>query len=243
VKALLLKSYYGIGYRESGASLVLAKTTDMIGLVLFLGVGFALLVGAEALPGPYQVVAGLGLILFSLTIGLFFLVQRFQVTSLAGRWLGGVRVAHPLAGWWQSIREVDGRLLRFYTLQRARFGAALGLALGSWLLGVVEIYYVMQLLGHPVDLIEAWIIEAVAQLVRAGTFFIPSSIGAQEGALLLICTRITGDVSLGLAVSLIRRSREILWILLGLALWWWYCLKPGLIKDQEPATALDTPLS
>jgi glycosyltransferase 2 family protein len=40
VKAWMLKSYYGIEYRESSASLVVAKTVILLGLVLFLSAGF-----------------------------------------------------------------------------------------------------------------------------------------------------------------------------------------------------------
>ena len=35
VKALLLKSRYGVGYGEAAASLVMAKTTNLIGLIIF----------------------------------------------------------------------------------------------------------------------------------------------------------------------------------------------------------------
>ena len=49
--------------------------------------------------------------------------------------------------------------------------------------------------------VDAWIIEAVAQLVRTGTFFIPASIGAQEGAFMLVCAAMTGSPALGVAVA------------------------------------------
>ena len=64
---------------------------------------------------------------------------------------------------------------------------------------------------------DAWIIESVAQMVRTGTFFIPASIGAQEGAFMVISGAITGSPSLGLAVGIVRRLREIIWIGCGFA--------------------------
>jgi hypothetical protein len=63
-------------------------------------------------------------------------------------------------------------------------------------------------------------IEAVMELVRACAFFIPAGIGAQEGALVLIIWPITGQPLLGLAVALVRRLREILWIAWGGAIGW-----------------------
>jgi hypothetical protein len=69
----------------------------------------------------------------------------------------------------------------------------------------------------------------VAQLVRSATFFIPASIGAQDGALLIIGAAITGQPSFGLTVALARRIREIVWAVWGLAVF--YFLKP---QANEP---------
>ncbi|MGH8581979.1 MAG: hypothetical protein ACREWG_04155, partial [Gammaproteobacteria bacterium] len=66
------------------------------------------------------------------------------------------------------------------------------------------------------------IIESLAQLVRAGTPFIPGSLGAQEGTLTLACAAITGNPGVGLALSFVRRARELIWVLAGLGLWWTY---------------------
>ena len=73
----------------------------------------------------------------------------------------------------------------------------------------------MHYLGWRIDFADSWIIEAFAQLVRAGTFFIPASIGAQESAMVLVCGIVTGDATVGLAAALVRRARELLWILAG----------------------------
>ena len=67
---------------------------------------------------------------------------------------------------------------------------------------------------------EAWLIEAVAQLVRAGFFFVPASLGVTEAAMVLVYDALTGRPSLGFAVALIRRARELLWIAWGLWLGW-----------------------
>ena len=40
----------------------------------------------------------------------------------------------------------------------------------------------MYYLDHPISLLDAWAISALVELVRIATFFIPASIGAQEGA-------------------------------------------------------------
>lgn len=222
VKAMLLKSRYGVSYRESGASLILAKTVILISLVVFLGLGFLVLMPSEHIQSSYKAVAGIGLAGFTTAITLCFLVQRFRLSSWLGRLVGGSALGHRLETALRVIHEVDERLASFYTERRARFAGALALAFINWLLGVVEVYALMQFLGYPISFVDAWVIEAMAQLVRAGTSFIPASIGAQEGAFILACSAITGDPTLGFALSVIRRVREIVWIIGGLGLWLLY---------------------
>ncbi len=224
VKAALLKKHYGIGYREGTASLILGKTVNMISLAIFLAGGFALMWISPAMPTSYKAVAVAGLGAFVLGIVLFYAIQRFKMTSITGAWIGRWRPAGRINDILHHVRDMDERLVEFYTRYRGRFAGAVVLALVNWLLGVLEVYYAMAFLGHPVSLSEAWIIEAATQLVRTGTFFIPASIGAQEGAFMVISAAITGSPALGVAVAVVRRFREILWILWGLLLGGMYSL-------------------
>ena len=54
VKTVMLKTHYGVDYREGTASLILAKTINMIALVIFLIGGFALMTQAQALNDEKQ---------------------------------------------------------------------------------------------------------------------------------------------------------------------------------------------
>jgi uncharacterized protein (TIRG00374 family) len=234
VKAMMLKNCHGVEYRDAIASLILAKTINTLALVVFLGMGLVLVLGSDALQPAYKYVAGVGLGALSVGVALFYLVQRFRVTSTAGGLLARGRLAGRMDAVLGHVRDMDDRLAGFYSGHRGRFFAAMVLAWLNWGLGVVEIYYTLIFLGHPVTLTEAWIIETVAQLVRAGTFFIPASIGAQEGAFLVIGSALTGSPALGLAAALVRRIREILWILWGFAVFW--LLKPARQGLDRPPT-------
>ena len=215
MKAELLKRRYGVGYREGLSSIILTKTTILLALVLFLAIGFLLMWLSDALDGVYELAAGIGLGIFSLSIVLFFAVQRWRGASFAGAWLARYRFARRLGTVLHHVRDMDERLVHFYTRHTGRFVAALFFAFLSWVLGVAEIYYATAFLGHPMSLADAWIIEAAAQLVSNGTFFIPASIGAQEGAFLVVFTSMAGSPSLGVAVAIIRRFREVIWLLWG----------------------------
>jgi len=65
--------------------------------------------------------------------------------------------------------------------------------------------------------------------VRAAAFIIPGSLGATEGVFFLLYGVLTGVPTLGLAVAVVRRAREVLWIAWGLALGWAYSLNPTMV--------------
>ncbi len=231
VKAVLLKNHYGFNYREGVASIILARTINSVALILFLIVGVLLMLDSAVLDDKYNSIAGTGLVVLTILIFLFFAVQRFKLASLTStalskntwfRWLGGAL---------HHIQDIDEKLVEFYTSHHARAGFAFALAFVNWVLGVVEIYVTMFFLGHPVSMTEAWIIEAVAQLVRAATFVIPASIGAQEGAFMIIGAAVTGSPTVGFAVALVRRAREIIWI--GWGMMAFYIAKPDLTHIEE----------
>lgn len=231
VKAIMLKNLYGIGYRDGAASLILAKTMIVVALVAFLCVGFVLMQGSTKLPDTYKLISGAGLAAFGLGAILFFVIQRYKITSLAGSALGRNKWFAKLNERLQPLNEVEDRLVHFYTRQPRRLIVVFALSFINWVIGIFEIWLVMHLIGHPISLTDAWIIETVAQLVRSATFFIPASIGAQEGAFMVVGAAITGQPSFGLTIALARRIREIVWTAWGLAVF--YLLKPQ-IDDTEP---------
>ena len=84
----------------------------------------------------------------------------------------------------------------------------------------VEVFVIASFLRSPISIWEAWILESAVQLTRAATFFIPLSLGAQEGALFMVAAVITGDGAFGITISLVKRLREIIWIAWGFAIGW-----------------------
>jgi uncharacterized membrane protein YbhN (UPF0104 family) len=173
------------------------------------------MVKGQTLSKDYEFVAGVGLLAIVIGVFLFFVIQRLSITSLTGEWISryliGRRVKHIL----HYINDMDDRLVRFYTENKGRFALTLLLSLANWMLGVVEIYCTLMFLDRPITWAEAWIVESVAQMFRTGAFFIPAAIGVQEGAFLLILSAITGSAPLGVAVAVIRRIREVIWIIWG----------------------------
>lgn len=216
VKVAILNRSYGIGYGDGFASIVLSRTTFVIGLVPFLLIGFALLLFEPGLNPAFKWAAGVGLVGLSAGIGAFFAIQRLRVTSRTGGWFAGVFARPGLQKIFDKVSEFEDRLVDFYRHSPGRFAATVVLCFLNWLLGAVELWIAFYLLGAPVSFAEAWIIEAIVQLVRVGGFFVPLALGTQEGAFTVSVGALTGNPALGVAVAVLRRIRELVVLSAGL---------------------------
>ena len=232
VKVLLLKKRHGVGYGEGAASLVMAKTVTLIGLIIYASVGLTLMMDRDIFGETYRIVAGVGVMVLAAGVLGFFAVQRWGVASRLAARLAAKRPGGRLETALGHLRELDDRFAAFYRHRPGRFAGALGFVLSSWLLGAVELYVILDFLGHPITFTEAWITESVLQLVRAGSFFIPANLGASEAGFVVLVGALTGQPPLGLAAALVRRARELLWIVAGVALGWRLSFSPSVVAAE-----------
>ncbi len=218
VKAKILNQRYRVGYHETAATWVLMQTILIGAQVVFLVIGIGIAVAGGALPPAYETVGMIALTAIAGGLVLFFLAQRYRLLSRIGVVLGrgsrGVRLLDAV----RHVRHVEGRIIRFYLQRPLRFAGATALEFVNWMMGAVDVYVIMALLGWPISFAEAWVIEGGVLLVRTAVFLLPASIGLQEGVFLVLCQAVTGSPTVGVAVALIRRFRELAQILLGLAL-------------------------
>jgi uncharacterized protein (TIRG00374 family) len=227
IKGFILKKHYEIGYKEGIASIILVESTHLISMIFFVASGVLLILFDSNLPQSYYTFSAISLGLLAVGVVGFYMVQRFKITSIAGNWFSQRSLGRKLKKLLIHIQEFDDRLVEFYTMKRSSFYKALGLNLLSWYMGALEVYAILYFLGHPVSISEAIILETLVELVRAGTFFIPATLGTQEAAFLLVTGAITGEPALGVAAALMRRVREIVWLVSGLAIGWQYSKKPS----------------
>lgn len=231
-KAILLKRSCGVPYPEAAASLVIARMTDLASQVIFIAIGFALVLRGELLEPAVRAATGAALLLFALVILLFFLVQRGRGLSRLRAWLERSRLAkHRLFARVDSafdvLVDVEDQLVGFYSSERRRFVLSVLGAFGDWCSGAVAVWITMSLLGYPVSAPDALVIEAFVILVRSTFFFVPGDVGTQEAAQVLICTAVAGSPAIGLALAAVRRGRDLLWVAWGLAIGWRYSLQDG----------------
>lgn len=229
VKAVLLKRDYGLSYHESAASLVIARTTNLLALCVFSLIGVVILLGRTDFPSPWPEIVIAGLVGLSIGSFGFFIVQRWNVSSRLASFVKSVRVR----SWLAHLEIVDQGFVAFYRDRWGRFAAALGLAFLNWTVGTIEIWLTVTLLGGDISFFDAWLLETVVQLVRAGTFFIPANLGSLEASILFVTEIMTGSAGIGLAAAAVRRVRELVWIGAGLAAGWGTPMRQNAVDSQE----------
>ncbi|MEQ8492856.1 MAG: flippase-like domain-containing protein [Gammaproteobacteria bacterium] len=232
VKAWLLKVNWGVPLRDSGASLVIAKTTSMFALVAFVGVGIAMMFGHAAFGSTHKAVAVGGFAFIVLCAVVFFLMQHLRLSTRVARWLGPTRLGRRLSGALAAAEDIDRQFERFYGRHGLRLAWSFVFALANWVLGVLEVYLIMHLVGYPASFAEVWMIECMVQLVRTATFFIPAGLGTQEGAFLIGVGALTGVASAGVVTALVRRCRDLLWIGASLVLASLYHVTPAVAAAE-----------
>lgn len=237
LKAMLLKSHYGVGYRESSAGLVLARIQSLLGQFLFVAFAMVVMATATSLPAPYQATAWAGLGVLAFMTGGFIVTPKLRLSSRLGRRFGRRRWGQALAASLSAIEAVEDKVNAFARAHRARYAFSIAFATLRWLLGAAEMWIALRLLGHPIGVAEAIVLEGLLQLARSVSFFIPASLGTQDGALALAATAVTGVAAAGLGAALLRRVREIIFIALGFAMGGWYSLRAprhGSISEAAP---------
>ncbi len=214
-KAWLLNRRHGLSYVEVISSMITATTVTVVGLVAFLGIGLTLMAQSDAFDPEAKIAGAAGFGLLATGILGFFLVQRFQLTTSIARWAHGRTGLAWLETAAEKITLVDRRLAGFYAARPWRLFGVVAIAGLAYAVSIGEVYVAMHAMEVPVTLAEAWIIEAAAQLVRAAAFMIPGALGAQDGAFVFATLAITGQPHAGVAVALVRRAREIFWVVVG----------------------------
>ena len=88
--------------------------------------------------------------------------------------------------------------------------SAITLRLIGWIAGAFEIYIFLWIIGVDAKVTDVIIIESVTAIIRSAAFFIPSAIGVQELAFVIVGELVgySGIVSFSIAMG--RRLREIM---------------------------------
>jgi len=198
------------------ASVIADKTIETLGQFVYTLLGVALLL-ARSEDRELASGFGIGLAVAAPVLLAFLGAQNARVLAALERML--LALAERMQ--WGALDKVSGLPANLSALYRqpVAVAAAFGCHMLAWFAGAVETWVALAIMGHPVDFIDAFILESLGQAARSAAFLIPGGLGAQEGAFLLIGRTLGLPPEYALALSLMKRASQLIFSLPALAAW------------------------
>lgn len=199
-------SVLGAPWRLAVASMIADVTTELLGQVLYVAVGlFILSARAAQTPLVHALVRSslIGLAAMTLAGVLFLALQRRGLSWVSDRL---VRRIFPLSA---SYTAAIATILREIYRAPLRIALSVTLHFCRWIAGAVGTWIAFRLIGVHVDVAAVIAIDSMVYAARSMTFFVPNALGVQEAAYALIAPLFGVGKEFALAISLLRRARDI----------------------------------
>jgi len=210
-----LLAQHGVPLSRAAASVVVDVTVELLTQVAFLLAGLCTLSwlsqnGAWS-AWAWPVLAGIAMAVAFILAQYFGLLRTMEalLRRIVRRW-------PILAG--ASLDGVHAAALDFYH-QPAALLRSVSLHLVAWVLGSIETWAILHAISIQATPLQAFTVESLGIAARSAGFAIPAALGAQESGFVLAAVAVGLPIAPALALSLVKRVRECLVGLVGLALW------------------------
>jgi phosphatidylglycerophosphate synthase len=163
----------------------------------------------------YATLFVLALICF-LLVTLLAVRKRWPVISRSARLFARI----PFLGRWMEsryilIQSVENALLDFHHNSPRAFWGSFSLILASHGMAVMEVCFVLWLMGVKFGVLSALVVEAMTKLVNVVGSINPGNIGTYEGGMMLIAKMFGLTGAIGLTLGVARRLRALFWASVG----------------------------
>lgn len=179
--------------------------------------------------GLYKVSWEMAILLF--IIGLFcllliYLFMKGYKSGMAFRTIHLLSYIPIIKGWArrfivsqeETLKRIDSQIAKLHKQRKRTFYSAFFLEFLSRIVGCLEIYFILNILTNDVSFPVCILIMAFSSLFSNLFFFSPMQLGAREGGLALAVGGLSISGAFGVYTGLITRVRELLWIVIGVAL-------------------------
>jgi len=205
----------GVPGTLAAASTIVDVTLEFVAQLAYTALGLAWLVRlqpASAAATPVMI----GLVVAIGAAAVFFLVQRrgFDYFDRIARILGHGWAERSAAG----AAALHAALAAIYRLRRGLW-VNFALHLACWIASAVEAWLVLRLAGEPLSFGAVLVLESMLYAVRTSAFVVPNAVGVQEGAYILLGATFGLTPEMALALSLLKRARDIAIGVPALAVW------------------------
>jgi glycosyltransferase 2 family protein len=206
---------HGIAAPMAFGSMIVDVTTEMLAQIAYIALGVVLLSAhapRTSFAASLTTIFVVGLVVAALAGGLFLALQRYghRLTErLAARLL-------PRA---LATTSAVGAALDAIYRRPSRVGFSSALHLAAWIASAIGTWIAFRLIGVRVDLPSVMAIESLVYATRSAAVLIPNALGVQEAAYAVLAPLFGIGAEFGLAVSLLKRARDIAVGVPILAIW------------------------
>jgi putative membrane protein len=212
--ALLMRR--GLTGRFAVGTIIVDMTLSIVSQFLFTVMGLCMLLARTDDIATLERIA-LGLLLMVPVVIAFVAVQKIGLFELLRRLLKGLFGAN-----WPALTDGSADLddtIRLIYRNRMGLASCFFWQFVGWLVGAGEIYLALRFLGHPIDIEDSLMLEALAQAVSSAAFIVPGAVGVQEGGYVLFGALLGLGPDISLALALARRVRDLLIFVPALVVW------------------------
>jgi putative membrane protein len=207
----------GLPKDEAAAAITVSTTLQSFGQIAFALLGIVVL-GTQSnqfSPAALRTAALVASAFLAVQVGGFYLVQR---RGLFSKVMWAVRRFSSKRDWSQWVAQAEAIDVSVQDTYRRNgpVTASFLLSLAGWIVGTGEVYLIARFLGTPVSWHIAFVLESLGQAIRGAGFAIPGALGVQEGGYLLLAPLAGLTPDAAVALSLAKRTRELLLGLPGL---------------------------
>ncbi len=117
-----------------------------------------------------------------------------------------------------QLTAIDQQIALLHQKRKRTFYAALSLEFLSRVLSCMEVWLILNILTTNVSFVDCILIVAFSSLLANLLFFMPMQLGGREGGFALAVGGLSMSGAYGVYTALLTRVRELIWIIIGLAL-------------------------
>ncbi|MEP7273585.1 MAG: hypothetical protein ABI882_18960, partial [Acidobacteriota bacterium] len=148
--------------------------------------------------------------------------RRWAILSAIGEWARrGLHLIGFSRRWKRQVthlRMLENHVFQFYRERHGDFVMVTACEAAFHILGVVETWLTLRLLGFETSVGSAFILEATNRAVNMVFAFIPARVGVDEISTGLLTGALGLGVSAGVTLAIARKARVLVWTTVGLIL-------------------------
>jgi hypothetical protein len=236
LRPVMLKRNFGMPMNRAVASGIITKLNIAIAQVLFIITGIAVMLIFYSKESAYFENIGYKSIYISLTLiaGIFCLtifLYKYNGLTKTFNYLKSLNIKHLkkfLLRNEDKIYEINNYMREFNTGNIKNFIYTILIFYVGWMIIAAEAFLIFRIIGVDLNFSQAIILESAASLIRIIFFFLPSGMGAQDAGLigLMSAMGFADPISASVLFIISRRTKEIIWIIIGYILLFRFGLNP-----------------